>query len=688
MPEPAFKVSKLTEILIDVGLRAASDGAIRIGVRDPQLLIEQGWEAFYAELFGDKFVYILAPHHIEAVEWHWDSRNALLTGKRPEYLAYFPMWSRGHMKSSIAERLVVADSALSIFYREPGFALYLSRNKDKVKEHVGNIETLFVSEAVRARFPTLSQVRRQEETNQKRQWTATFLHTQANFIVKGGTLDSGLAGSRINETRPTLIIPDDIDSRDDSVVQAEDRFNKLTREVLPMRQDNTLVFYPQNLISRFSVMYRIHKGHARVLTNRKPTVPIPAVRDLVTEIRMVDGIMKDVFISGESTWQAWDARRIQDEIDSEGLPAFSLECQHEVEQNREGLVLANWRDDIHVISWSEFNAMYKTNGIPARWYKYAANDFSETKSAYHANVVSFVTVAGQYEPLPGAVFMFNPLSFPARTEADDVGKRILQTIAPDKDWEAILAATLSRAGLERYITNASEFAEQRRQVIARTIPPMILPTLAQQNYVRWRGSHEESQGALRVYRECYGLPFEAANPGKTGGLAYINHLMQVDTKQPHPFRPDVEGFTRFFLIVPDEKLGYPESATPVTLHDTDLVRHQFDNWRNVPLKLTELGAVEHGPQKMEDDFGNSLQMIFHDGGVVAAPLNKMEKIEDAMPPALQLKNVTPEMSPYDKTRIMTARQVEHARITEQMDRPRGRGTLAQMRWEQSRKPRG
>lgn len=289
-------------------------------------LVSKGWRHCYTELFGQTFVDVLAPHHIEAVEWHWDSRLAFLTDEKPEYLAYFPIWPRGHMKSTLAERMIVVDAILSVAYSQPGFALYVGREKDKVRDYIANIEALLSSDTVRKFCPSLSQVAKNDETNQKRQWTATFLHTQAGYVVKGGSIESSQAGARVGDTRPTFIVPDDIDGREDSVVISEMRFKRLTGEILPMRQQNTLVYFAQNLISRYSVMYRIQSGQAKVLTNRKPTKPIKAVLDLVTETREVDGIVKDVVISGESTWQFWDKQRIQDEIDTEGLTAFKIEC--------------------------------------------------------------------------------------------------------------------------------------------------------------------------------------------------------------------------------------------------------------------------------------------------------------------------------------------------------------------------
>jgi hypothetical protein len=120
-----------------------------------------------------------------------------------------------------------------------------------------------------------------------------------------------------------------------------------------MRQSDTLVFFPQNLNSRYSVMYRIDSGQARVLTNRKPTAPIPAVIDLETETRTVNGIVQDVITSGTPTWDFYDIERCQQEINTIGLPAFLRECQHEVKQSKEGLILHNYDDNTHVISYSE-----------------------------------------------------------------------------------------------------------------------------------------------------------------------------------------------------------------------------------------------------------------------------------------------------------------------------------------------
>lgn len=611
-------------------------------------LVKKGWKAFYAHYFGQGFVDSLAPHHEEAIKWHWDSRLAFLKGERPDYLAYFPIWSRGHMKSTLAEHIVVVDAMLSVLFGQTGFCLYIGREKTKVQENVANIETLLTCDLVRADFPDLSKVKRNQETNQKRQWTATFLHTMAGYVVKGGTIDSAQAGSRVVKTRPTFIVPDDIDDRKASPVISENNFKQLTTEILPMRQGNTLVYFAQNLISRYSVMYRIQKQQVRVLTNRKPTQPIKAVNNLATKVETVDGIVKDVFVSGESTWpQVWDAQRIQDEIESEGLPAFLRECQHEVDQDTEGLVLKYYNDAVHVISISQFESIYGTRSMPNYWNKYVFNDWARTKTKNHANVAGVLTVSAQNTVLPGIVFLWHPMSFPAQSAPEDVAERLLTTISPTVrsnnktfTWAELIRATLQKLSIEDLTKGTRELIDKRRTLLARVIPPLIQPILRAQNYRVFRGSHEQSKtGALEVYLKYFGLPFKGTNPGGDGGVDKLNLLQKVDYNARHPFH-EGKGYSNYYIVVPDDPndsakvpgpVPYNESLMPDDLHDHDLVRYQFKNWRFRDPHLTVTGEQEGELLKMNDDFGNGHQFLLYDEILSAVPLNHGESLEAAEP---------------------------------------------------------
>lgn len=617
--------------------------------RNVRLLVDRGWMAAYAELFGQSFVDALAKHHAEAIEWHWNARLAFLKGKHPEYLAYFPIWSRGHMKSSCAERMVVVDAILSVAYKQPGYCLYISRNKDKVQEHIANIEALLGSEGVRRICPSLSTPQRTEVTNQQRRWTSSFLKTEANYAIQGGTLESGLAGSRVEETRPTWIVPDDIDSREDSSVIAESRFRQLTTEILPMRQDNTLVFFAQNLISRFSVMYRIQTGQARVLTNRKPTEPVPAVIDLVTEQQTVGGIVKDVYVSGKPTWHIWDARRIQDEIDTEGLESFKRECNHEVAQSKEGVIFYNYDDNVHVISESEFAAVFGSVDAWLAWRKKPGNDWARTKTDKHANVAMWLTKSSSDTIRPNFTFLMYPMSFPADTAPEDVAERLISCLSPyayeNVEWSELRKDVVKRLNADVHTKTIAEKIAYEHGELSKIIPTYTKPLLQRCNVQQGEMSHEQDT-VRKIYAGVYHLSMRAMNPKKHGGVEQINREMRVDYNEPHAFRPDEKGYSQWAMVVPDDKTQqyrevdgkpvyrpkpYPLAFQTKDLVDDDLCRFHLSNFRYRPPILTASGEEIDAPEKIYDDFGNTLQMLYSGNPLQGTSLTSEQRINLLIP---------------------------------------------------------
>jgi len=652
-------------------------------------LVDRGCWALWAEIFGQSFVDVLAVHHREAIEWHWDSRIALLTGGRPDYLAYFPIWPRGHLKSTIAERMVIVDALLSVAYGQAGYTLYIAQNKQKIQENIGNIESLLSSLKVREYAPQLSQVARNEETNQRRQWQATLLRTSGNYTIKGGSIESALAGSRFDETRPTFFVPDDIDGREDSPVISETRYNRLTSEILPMRQSNSLVFFAQNLISRYSVMYRIYSGHSKALANRKPTVPIPAVRNMVVEQRTIDGVIRDVFISGESTWPFWTPERIQDEIDTMTLPVFERECQHNVEQSAEGLILYNYNDAVHPISYSEFAAVYGSESAWKDWYKVVFNDYARTKTKYHANVGGYLAVSSQNTKLPGLTFLI-PVSFKANTAPEDMGERFLSLLTPyaiDRDserqtWRDLIDEAWKRLNENVHFTDVSDRLTYLKSYYAQLIPKYARPVLERYNVKAGAISHSEDK--LREGLNFgFGFNFSPSNPGKNDAIEDINAAMRVDMTEDHLFH-EGKGYTRFYVLCADDLTGesrivngrivyppvpYKYALSPDELHDADLFRYQMLNCRNRDPFLTESGEVVDEPLKINDDFKQGLQLVYYKGLLRNIPLTKTEKFIATMPASVQKVEIGDEtVTDAEKISANLWKQKEFKRLNEEAQR--------------------
>lgn len=645
-------------------------------------LVAGGWRALYAAAFGQSFVDILAPHHAEAIEWHWESRKSFLIGGKPDYWAYFPIWSRGHMKSTIARRIAVADALLSVWAKQPAYILYVSRTAGQVADHAGAVENLIASQEIKAICPNLSKVKKSEAGTSKG-YRALFMNTQANVVFRFAGLDEGLAGGNVEGVRPTFQILDDIDGREESVTISEGRFNKLTKEILPMRQSNTLVFFAQNLISRFSVMYRIQSGHARVLTSRKPTKPIPALLNPVYAEKTVGGITKDYVVSGVPTWAFYNIERCNEEIDTGGgLAAFETENQHNVKQSSEGLVHKKYNDAVHAISYSQLASRFGSPDAWKQWYKVAFSDWARTKTHFHANVAGYVAVSSQNSPIPG-ITVIVPFSFAKDTSPEDVAVRLLSSLTPEAyegvSWQSLVNDAWKRTNAEQHYQSTSERLSFATGYYKSLIPRYSRTVLSAYNVAAAVNSHSEDK-VREMFNEGFGFSFIPANPANHDALEDIDEAMRVDYNEPHLFIPAINGYTRFYVLCPDDEtqtpeiidgftvyppMPFPESLDGAELHDSDLFRFQMANRRFADPKLIASGEETDKMLKLFDDYGQGLQMIYFKKLLSNIPLSKTEKIELHLSPQIR-ENVLAEMeqSP-EKDALFNRRRLELAQLDKQ-----------------------
>ncbi len=609
---------------------------VRLRLPKPRMTAEQleakGWRAWYAEMFGADFVAALAPHHVEAIDWHWKALNARLRGEYFRYDTYISIWSRGHMKSTIARRIAVADACISTRAGVGGYCLYVSGTKDKVRGHALSLESLITSAKVRQYYPALGVVKK-SAANQSKGWTKNFIYTDAGYVFHFASLDEGVAGANVDNIRPTLIIPDDIDDRKSSPAVAEARYQVFTREVLPTKQLGTLFLLAQNLINRFSVTSRIYKGTSRILANRFPTKPVPAIRNLVTEPRTVDGIVKDVVLAGEPTWALYGLARAQADIDTFGLEAFMAECQHDVGQQKSGLVLPEWDEKVHVITWSEFAKIYGQRSIPERWKKYVGHDWGNT----HPCVVSCVATAAQGDPLAGTHFVFAGLTFPQNTQSDDVALAMIERLAPGIDLSAVrqIPAELIAKHIQGGVTG---LMNAPREMARQTICEQVATWAANSSFTMWHMSHEQKT-IRNNYIVNYGLPFSACNPGASGGVEQIRSYLRVDYRQQHPFRPNAKGWAGLYFIVDDDQLFAMSDGEATSLARDDkglkLWRDQFPEWVWRDPTLKESGLQGDKPVKVNDDAGNTLMMIFAHFAMCTASLTYEQQVEAGVSPRLR-----------------------------------------------------
>jgi hypothetical protein len=597
-------------------------------------LESRGWRAWYAEMFGQDFVDCLAPHHAEGIEWHWTATVLKKAGMDIVEYAYFAIWPRGHMKSTIARYIAVADACLNT----TGYCLYVSGSKNKVRGHAISVESLLGLPKVLEYYPKLQTVR-EGLAGQSKGWTRDFIYTEAGYVFHFISLDEGVAGANVDSIRPTLIIPDDVDDREASPVISENRMRVLTRAVLPTRQHNTLVFWAQNLINRHTVLYSIWTGKQRVLTARVNTQPIPAFLDLRVELRTIDGIPRDIIVGGTPTWPLWDIKRAQEEIDNIGLESFLAECQHDVDQDRAESVVPEYDDSIHAITWEEFNSVYRlpadNRDLPSHWRRYIGHDWgSSGTEAGHANVVGVVGVAAANAIMPGTAFFYHFKSFPASTLAGTVARAILNFVLAECQTDP-----------QRYIELAllDRGTADPADILANKARDRVIEELGKlDQFVMWHMSHE-AKAVRDIYRMVYGLPFQPCNPKRDGGVAQLRHYLRADYSQPHPFRVGVNGLSRMYLIVENED----QRLRPSDDAGLKLAREQLQEWRMRPATLTAQGFLDERPMKVDDDVGNMLMMIFAHFRLHAAPLTEGERITASIPSHLRYDTLLAN-SPYQR----------------------------------------
>jgi hypothetical protein len=354
-----------------------------------------------------------------------------------------------------------------------------------------------------------------------------------------------------------------------------------------------------------------------------------------------------VIVAGEPSWPKYDLKRAQEEVDTMGLPAFLSECQHEVEQQKQGLILPEWDEAVHLITWSEFQRIYGTREIPRHWRKFVGHDWGNT----HPCVVSCLTTSAQNSRLPGVHFLFAGLTFSQNTLADDVAIAIINRLAPQVDTRSIrnLPADLLRQWSSDRITN---ILNAPRQVAIERIRGEVLKWIASKpGFAMWCMSHEQLT-IRQTYHRVYGLPFQPCNPGASGGIEQLRHFLRVDYSQPHPLRPGALGLCGMYFIVDDDQLTEARDDRGLALW-----REQFPEWSWRQLNLTELGLQQDKPMKVNDDAGNSLMMIASHFAMGPTGLTLEEQVQAQIPEAWGNERLA-QMSPEVAQRYYDAREDE------------------------------
>ena len=276
------------------------------------------WDAWLKTLFPIYFSKPFAERHEEFWEWV----ESIQAGVRPE--PFFAIWGRGGAKSTNAEGAVIKLASKKV----RKYAWYVCSTQDKADQHVDTIGAMLEASETNKYYPELSD-RAVNKFGNSKGWRRSRLRTASGFTVDALGLDTGARGAKIEESRPDIIILDDIDELFDSTQTTLKKMNIISKTILPSGSVDCAVLFIQNLITPDSVASRLLDGRAEFLSDKITSGPYPAIDNL--EYEQIAG--RYIITGGEPTWDGQDLDVCQQQIFTWGLSAFLQESQHEVDKS-------------------------------------------------------------------------------------------------------------------------------------------------------------------------------------------------------------------------------------------------------------------------------------------------------------------------------------------------------------------
>jgi hypothetical protein len=576
----------------------------------------------------------LAWFHHGYWSWLWPLMLGRAAGEPLDdaVLSALMIWGRGLGKSTSLEFTAVAEGALI----EQAFGVYISSTQDKTNEHVASIRGAIEASQVAQYYPGLSNPRVGRFGNQ-RGWRQDAVYTDNGFAIVGAGLDKGIRGLKDISQRPTIFFIDDIDERQDTPLIVEKKWKTLVYDVLPMAElsnPKPIVIFAQNLIHRASVMAKTLRREIPMLGRREEFGPVNTFADDL-QIEKVDGRKK--IVAGTPNWSRISVAEAQVLLDNIGEDVFRSECQNQMIVSAEERVLSQYDETIHVITWSMFAAKFGSSKIPAHWRIYLGHDWGTTGPTAHPAVLSAVAVAAEDSPLPGDAFLFWARTAEAAETEHQIARRLIEEL-PRYVWHpgAKQAAALLAESDDDKVTKTEERMWKLRAMAGRALPITVA-----------RISHEENKGAAETYRQKWGIPFVICDPAKSAGQSQIQHYLEPEVSQAHPFKPGVMGRPNYYFVVADDQLLE-------CIDDRGLKRHREEA---LTLRWDPNVAGRDVPVKRGDDAYDSQRMIFQGFPLRAQKRAFDEQVQEQLPEAWRDSNLQ-KLPPEQAQRLYDAREAD------------------------------
>jgi len=528
--------------------------------------------------------------HKDMWDWFWPATLQQRSGKKLdlEDITYLAIWGRGLGKSSNSEWLAIAEGCLV----GKGFVLYCCGTAEQSESHV---------EAIRDRLETEGDISQLYPGMRKpsgkggfvgehRQygWRQDYLMTANGWAIRPVGLDKAIRGWKRGDARVSMIIFDDIDDDDDSPEVIMKKERRISKKILPMGTARTKVVFAQNLIHSNSVLNRIHTRQTDILALRRGDMPVKAFDEIQIDQTITPKGPRWMITKGVPTWPHIDMAECQSFLDRSGKDAFLAEYQHDFSGEQNDRVLPEYDDRVlrlHVITWSQYEAMYEHRRIPSDWPCDAGLDIGYTTG--HQSAWTFLSKAPDWVKLSGSIFRYRGRTFTG--------------IGIDEQAVAVRADMWPDEIIEREFMSHEKLGEQ-----------ITLNTK-------------------------HGWHFHPCESAKTAGIPQWRHHLVCDRTQPHPFHRDEKrpdglwklGRPSWFDIVDDDQFITPRDDKGLKTH-----RDQAYKWKMRKVEETKSGMTVEQPMKADEDSCDSTRSLTSGTsfGPSAATVTKAHKLASLIAP--------------------------------------------------------
>ncbi len=560
--------------------------------------------------------------------------------------------NRGGGKSSNMEMAAIAEGCVT----GGGFALYLSDTSMLAEDHLFSVKDILENGQIEQFYPAMAKPLIQKESGKTAKYNADTITTEGNWAMQARGISGSVRGGRFGAQRFSLVICDDIDALNDSLVVTEKKLRILSRTVLPAMSKSGVFLLGQNLIQKNSVATQIYERKTDILSERTIVTgePVKAFKNIeLTSRADADGTPRWHIARATPTWEYFDLEDARNFLSRSGREAFLAEYQHEFDE-RKGKVISNYNEDAQVITWSQFESIFGRRYIPPDWTAEMAGDIGYSEGNHpHYSAWSFMATAAQNTPLPGKLFVYRSLTFKA-TSIDDQAIAIWNAILPNDDHPyPEYYADFKRFPMLRHLDFPREWSRSAE-----------IGTILR----RFQISHEKT-GEMLTMRQKYGLPIQKAEFYKaTDGVAQWNTVSLSDRTVQNPFKEDLQdedglwliGCPTLFYVIDDDQLSNPRNDRGMKL-----LREQVANWEYVTVRITENGLSEEKPSKVGDDVADSIKMLMSRFGQHAKPLTERERRESNLPAHLQQSALNSIPDGEDRERANVSRAMEFGKMDEQ-----------------------